>query len=319
MDKSDYNQQNNTIHCDEEDINRNAYIAILSAMESMSVLLMINFTLFLAYSRKRPGGPRLHFSDVHRKVLHISLLIMIGMINLRLIIEIINLALGRMFTDDENVVFIVKLLFGVICDSCLYTFLWLRQWTLYNQPMLQEQKTTKFKVVNVLVWIIGICLVGAMPGILIWYRGSREHEEGCLFEKNGWGIAYVIHSLFSIVYEILLLGFFVYLVMRTRSQSQKKAVPAIIKRSLGSALLCFACVVCFAFIHKLAIASATLNSVTTDLEYLIYYCCLVASYNDWKEKMLGKLFIKSGYKNEPGSFSSKSRRVKISLRKNETE
>lgn len=125
--------------------------------------------------------------------------------------------------------------------------------------------------------------------LLVRYVHLQLAEDGCMYVRTKkWAIALAIYTGFSIAYEIVLLGFFIYPMKRAHAQrasEAKYAVLPIIKRSLLSAIACFLNGILFTFIHNFIERPLMLDTISTDLKHMVYYVSLVASYNDWLRKV----------------------------------
>lgn len=152
--------------CQQEKQSIPLYIAVLSVMELIAFYFMISLCYAVYRLASSSGSPENKSGsyDRYKRTLHILLFGVILSINLRLVMNILQLSIGEILHDRFAAVFLSKAGFATITNLSVYAFLWTRQWILYNQPILREVKTNVFKTVNVLVLVLSVSLVAVGPG-----------------------------------------------------------------------------------------------------------------------------------------------------------
>ncbi|XP_039271249.1 uncharacterized protein LOC120345770 [Styela clava] len=277
--------------CDEERWATQIYIGILAGMLVVAFYFLISLAVALCRSRKGPTDA--NCTVQYATVLRGLLVVVIVTINLRLIIDILQLGLGKNGFGSFAAIFISKSALTTLGTACVYAFLWLRQWVLYDQPILKKVKTTTFKIFNILVLILTVTLAAMGPVLEARYVQMELTEDGCMLVRaSRWGVALGIYTGFSLAYQLILLGFFIYPVKQTHSHisdEPKSKIAPIVKRCTLAAAACVFNEIVFIAVHNLIERPVMLNTVTMDLKLIVYYICMVASYNDWKVKIL--LFV----------------------------
>lgn len=139
------------------------YIMAVGIMEFLSLYLLFNLSCALYF---KPTAQILQGSKaaLYGKFLHGLLFVVIVTIVCRVTLDLLQLSLGKIAYRVFGIIFISKAAFSTISYGCVYTFLWLRQWILYGQPILRHVKTPVFKFFNILVLILTTSLVAVSPG-----------------------------------------------------------------------------------------------------------------------------------------------------------
>lgn len=297
--------------CFEEKQSSTIYLVTLGVMGSVALYFLTSLIVSLKRSPTVGSHPEnksccnLQYTTILRTLL----LVVILSISVRLALDITQQGLGESGYRYFAPFYVSKAVLSTIINACVYAFLWLRQWLLYAQPILREVKTTTFKVFNIALLVLVTSLVGVGPALELRYVSLELSEEGCMYARaQNWGIATAIYTAFAVTYELILLGFFIYPMKRARSvrsKPEKYDVLPIVKRSLVSALVCFFNEILFTVIHNVIERPVMLHSVTPDIKYLVYYVCLVCSYNDWMQKFC----LPCAVKVHPGGHGSRGETV----------
>lgn len=137
----------------------------LGVVASMFVVCMYFFvSLLLALKRVPVSSPEASCTVRYASILRGLLVAVSVTVNFRLLLDIIQLTIGKDLHESFGVIFLSKAVLATLNSTCVYAFLWLRQWILYDQPTLKHIKTNTFKFFNIFVLVLVVSLVAAGPG-----------------------------------------------------------------------------------------------------------------------------------------------------------
>ncbi|XP_039271218.2 uncharacterized protein LOC120345741 [Styela clava] len=205
--------------------------------------------------------------------------------------------LRHSFDNDEacNSLRVVKNILYAFCASPIYIVLWMRQRVFYESPVLKDLSNKGIRILSFsIVLIMG---VGDAVGILLFIatRGYKSSPTGCKVEYSHIPKKLPGVFLFSCTatFQIILMGLFAYPLLRHKHESKDinadcSGLMKLLKRTTIMAAITICCDGIGALITMLVsdLIIAIFRQLIYDFMLLIATVCVIASFGDWKIRLL---------------------------------
>lgn len=182
----------------------------------------------------------------------------------------------------------VEILLNIGALSSMYLVLWLRQWSFYNHPALDEGKFRKLRIVCVLLPIIMVA-TGVWNAVsFLIDRDIKMEDNGCIVANTNMNKFYILGAC-TLFDQLVLLTLFAYpLAIHIRKNissenSRKRSVMRVLRRVFIATLLC-----CLTDLIATTL-SVVLENIYPESSFIVYnfnivgnFLCLMYTFSDWR-------------------------------------
>ncbi|XP_039260506.2 uncharacterized protein LOC120336804 [Styela clava] len=188
----------------------------------------------------------------------------------------------------------IEILLNIAALSSMYLVLWLRQWSFYNHPAMNEGKFKKLRIICILLLFVMIATGVWNAVAFLLERDIKIDEMGCIQTDTSGNtmIKFYILGACTLFYQIVLLTLFAYpLALHARKNissecSRRRSVMRVIRRVFIATLLC-----CFTDLLA-TVLSVVLENAYPDSSFIVYnfnvagnFLCLMYTFSDWRLRL----------------------------------